>query len=235
MKCIAIDDEPLALKVIQEFCHQVPFIELEGIFTSPMEAIGYLSAHPVDLIFCDIQMPHLNGVDFILSQPHPPLIVFTTAHPEYAVQGFEVDAVDYLLKPVPFNRFLQACQKAHNRLGFNQHKSEKQNLFTASYLLIRVGYDTVKLNLADILLIEGQKDYIKIQTIDQAYLTKGTLKSMETKLPHREFVRVQKSFIVSLAHIEKIEHNHICMGKYRIPISDRYRDHFYETLHDQSL
>ncbi|MBN1186593.1 MAG: response regulator transcription factor [Bacteroidales bacterium] len=233
MNCLAIDDEPLALNVIKEYCERIDFLNLVTTCTSAMEALKYLNTQKVDLLFLDIQMPHISGLEFIKTLSSPPILIFTTAFPQHALEGFDLNALDYLLKPIPFDRFLQAVNKAfdlHNLRNKGISAQDTPTNTTArakpEYLMIKVEYSTKKINLKDIEYIEGLKDYVKIYIEHKPILTKSTMKNIESKLPEDEFVRVHKSFIVSLSHIKAIENNRIIIGDKYIPVGNQYKQKF---------
>ena len=235
MNCIAIDDEPLALNVIQDFCSKIDFLDLKGVYFNALDAAAVISQQQIDLVFIDIQMPHFTGLDFVKTLKNPPLIIFTTAHSEYAVQGFEVNAVDYLIKPIPFNRFFQAVSKAYElhclRNRSTAAKSgNSENTTISSYMLVKVEYATVRVEFSDIRYIEGIKDYVKIKKKGNQLLTKCTMKTLEDRLPSDDFVRVHKSYIISLSQIDKIENNRIIMGDKHIPIGNSYKGLFNSFL-----
>ncbi len=239
MNCLAIDDEPLALNVIKDFCKKINYLNLMGTCTSAAEAIRVLSQHNIDLIFLDIQMPHISGLEFIKSLSNPPLVIFTTAFTEHALQGFELSAIDYLVKPVPFERFLKAVNKAYELLNLRKKNSvtvsHKKDSGLSGYLMVKVEYSTIKVNLNDILYIEGLKDYIKIHTGGRPILTKSTMINIEEKLPSEHFIRVHKSYIVSIAKISKIENNRIIFGEKRIPVGNSYKINFTNTIKKYQL
>jgi len=229
MNCLAIDDEPLALDVIEDFSGKIPFLTLTGRCTSAIEAIDIINKERPDLIFLDINMPHLTGIDFLKSLEFPPMIIFTTAYSEFAVEGFELNAVDYLVKPIAFNRFLKAVNKAYELFILKQGKTGSPAILTEphqEYLLVKADYSTVKIMLNDILYIEGLKDYVKIYRGGKPVLTKSTMKNIEDKLPGEKFVRVHKSYIVALSRIESIENQRIIIGEKRIPVGDQYKENF---------
>jgi DNA-binding LytR/AlgR family response regulator len=240
MNCIAIDDEPLALNVIQDFCSKITFLNLEGIFTNAIDAIQIINHKKIDLIFVDIQMPHITGLEFIKSLKNPPIIILTTAYTQHALEGYELNVVDYLVKPIPFERFFQAVNKAYE-LYCLKNKPEQvvletnQTTIRPEYMLVRVEYSTVKVNFSDILYIEGIKDYVKIRLNGKQLLTKCTMKNMEEKLPSENFIRVHKSYIISISAIEKIENNRIVYGDKRIPIGNSYKAEFSRTLDKYKL
>lgn len=242
MNCIAIDDEPLALNVIKDFCSKVSFLDLVTTCTSAVEAVKVLNRHEIGLIFLDIQMPHLSGIEFIKTLSNPPMVIFTTAYSEHALMGFELNAVDYLVKPIPFDRFFKAVSKAYELYNLRQkHSIPVQGSIDApqqthpEYIMIKVEYSTVKVNLTDIFYIEGLKDYVKIVTPQKNYLTKSTMKNMEEKLPGEFFVRVHKSYIVSIDRINKIENNRIVINEKYIPVGDQFKESFYKTIDKKRL
>ncbi|MGD8780525.1 MAG: response regulator transcription factor [Ignavibacteria bacterium] len=230
MNCLAIDDEPLALNVIKEHCKKVNSINLIATYTNAIDAITEINNNKIDLIFLDIEMPKITGLEFIKSLSNPPLIIFTTAFPNHAIDGFELDAVDYLLKPISFEKFLKAVNKASIRLAAKKGDLFSQNNKPAEYLFVKVDYSTVKVSFSEINYVEGLKDYIKIYTNEKPIITKSTIKHMESKLPTELFVRVHKSYIISINKIDKIEYNHIIIGQTKIPIGLQFKDSFYEKI-----
>ncbi|MBS1626250.1 MAG: response regulator transcription factor [Bacteroidetes bacterium] len=224
IKCIAVDDEPLALQIIKQYCEKIPFLQLDKTFTNPDEAYTFLQQNSIDLIFLDIQMPDINGVQFYKSLPNKPLVIFTTAFKDYAVDGFNVDAIDYLLKPFEYNRFLKAVYKAKEYLEFLS--SQEMQL---SSIYVKVNYEMMKINLKDIDLVEALDDYIKIHIKPMPVLTLMTLKSMQEKLPTKEFVRVHRSYIIPIQKIEKFSKNKIIVAGKEIPIGSSYAD-IYDKL-----
>ncbi|MBS1580327.1 MAG: response regulator transcription factor [Bacteroidetes bacterium] len=224
IKCIAVDDEPLALQIIKQYCEKITFLQLEKTFTNPDEANAFLQQNSIDLIFLDIQMPDINGVQFYKNLPNKPLVIFTTAFKDYAVDGFNVDAVDYLLKPFEYNRFLKAVYKAKEYLEFLS--SQEMQL---SSIYVKVNYEMMKINLKDIDLIEALDDYIKIHIKPMPVLTLMTLKLMQEKLPAKEFARVHRSYIIPIQKIEKFSKNKIIVAGKEIPIGSSYAD-IYDKL-----
>ncbi|MEI8085765.1 MAG: LytTR family DNA-binding domain-containing protein [Paludibacter sp.] len=225
MNAIAIDDEPPALKIIEKFCAFSNSLDLKTTFTKPQEAIKYLKKYPVDLIFIDVQMPSCNGIDFYKSLENKPLVIFTTAFPEYAVEGFNVNAVDYLLKPYTPDRFEQAIQKA---LGFlkTSHTTEQQRTLT-----IRSNYSLCKIIVDDIELVESLDDYLTIYLVTGKKITvRMTLKSMLGQLSPSEFVRVHRSYVLALSKIEQVRNKIISIGKKKIPIGNKYEKDFFDKF-----
>jgi DNA-binding LytR/AlgR family response regulator len=238
MNCIAIDDEPLALDVISEFCKEINFLNLKGTFTNPFDAVELLNSQNIELIFLDIHMPQITGIDFLRSLYHPPMIIFTTAYKEYAPLGFEIDAVDYLIKPIAFDRFVKSVNKADMLLKLSNLQSstcENRSRVPSDFLMIKIEYNTKRVNLDDILFIEGMKDYIKLYTGTKPLLTKTTLKNINEKLPADRFLRVHKSFIVSLSKIESIENNRIRIGEHRIPVGESFKSQFYSIVNQNLI
>ena len=215
--CIAIDDEPLALQLVNEYCSKISFLKLEKTFTNTDEANAYLLENPVDLLFLDIQMPDINGMQFYKNLTLKPPVIFTTAFKDYAAEGFNVDAVDYLLKPFEYDRFLKACYKAKEYIEFLSSQEIQLNS-----IFVKVNYEIMKINLKDIEMIEALDDYIKIFIKPTPVLTLMTLKSIHEKLPARDFVRVHRSFIVPLAKIEKFSKTKLWIGGKEIPIGSSY-------------
>jgi DNA-binding LytR/AlgR family response regulator len=225
ISCIAIDDEPLALQLINQYCEKIPFLQLKKVFTNPDEAKEYLLANKTDLIFLDIQMPDINGVQFYKNLLHKPAVIFTTAFKDYAVDGFNVDAIDYLLKPFEYDRFLKAAYKAKEYIDFLSSQDLQLNS-----LYIKVNYEMMKINLKDIDLVEALDDYIKIHMKPTPVLTLMTLKNMQEKLPQKEFVRVHRSYIVPINKVEKFSKNKLVVAGKEIPIGSSYADAYDKLL-----
>ena len=226
MRCIAVDDEKLVLDLLVDNISQVPYLQLVKACRNAMEAIEILQQEKIDLIFLDIQMPKLSGLQFIQSLQQPPMVILITAYEKYALEGYNLNVVDYLLKPVPFERFLKACNKAKKLFDLGKEKPfvEKEQL--PDHIFINVEYTLVKILFADILFIEGLKDYIKIHLTSSSkpVLTKMSLKGMEEKLPAGKFVRVHKSYIVATDKITIIKRDLVYLGNNEIPVSDFYKE-----------
>lgn len=230
IKCIAVDDEPLALEMVSGFIRQTPFLSLEGKFENAIEALSHLNQNEVDLVFLDIQMPDLSGMELarVLEgrrSPIKPKIVFTTAYNQFAIEGYKVDALDYLLKPFSYEEFLKASNKAYNHFT---NASQAATEVHQEYLFLKVEYQLVKVMLKDIILIEGYKDYIKVHLVGRSspLLSLTSLKNMEESLPSSKFMRIHRSFIISLDHIQSITRNMVNMGIMEITISDNYKENF---------
>ena len=232
IRCIAIDDEPLAVKKIAGYIQKVPFLELVAECRSAAEAMTIMDTTDVQLLFIDINMPDISGMDFVKSLANKPYIVFTTAYSEYAVEGFQVEAVDYLLKPITFTNFLKAANKVKNLIELTANNQKESVKTTANHLFVKSDYKLIRIELADIKYIESQHEYIKIHLINSTpVMTQLSLKSIEEQLPSDRFMRVHRSFIVNLAKITVIERNRIVFdGKVYIPVSEQYKEKFQEYI-----
>ncbi|CAD0000852.1 LytR/AlgR family response regulator transcription factor [Flavobacterium chungangense] len=229
IKTIALDDEPLALEILQNLCSDIAYIDLQKTFTKSEEAFKYLRKYPVDLLFLDIDMPSISGLDFYKKMPHRTMVIFTTAYSEYAVDGFTLNATDYLLKPISLSRFQQAVEKA-----FQQWKTQNQSL-EQQYLFIRADYSLIRILFTDILFIEGLDDYIKIHIQNQkTVVARMTLKKLIEKLPSPEFIRVHRSFIVPVSKIEKVRNKTIYIKEEEIPVSASYETAFFALFNNKS-
>jgi DNA-binding LytR/AlgR family response regulator len=228
IRCIAIDDEPLAVKKIASYIQTVPFLELVAECRSAFEAMKIMEDQEIHLLFIDINMPDFNGMEFVKSLVNKPYIVFTTAYSEYAVEGFQVEAVDYLLKPVNFSDFLKAANKVKTRIELNANSPKESIKTTANHLFVKSEYKLIRIELDDIKYIESQHEYIKIHLVNSTpVMTQLSLKSMEEQLPSDRFMRVHRSFIVNLKRISVIERNRIVFdGKVYIPVGDQYKENF---------
>lgn len=226
LRAIAVDDEPLALEVIQRFADKIPSLDLLKSFQNPIEASEFLREESVDLIFLDIQMPDLTGMQFIQTLAERPLIIFTTAYSEYAVDSYEMDAVDYLLKPVLFDRFYKAVNKALLQKQAIEALEESGSENGKDFLFIKSDTRFFRVNLSDILFIEGMRDYIAVHTPKQRILTLMSMTNMLKKLPEDRFMRVHKSYIIGLDHIMLIQHNRVIINDKEIPISSSYKESF---------
>jgi len=231
IRTIAIDDEPLALKLISGYITKTPFLELVNTFDNPLSVLEFLENDSVDLIFADIQMPDLTGTEFVRLMEKGPKVVFTTAYERYAVEGFKLNAVDYLLKPFSYEEFVVSAQKVQRLLDLEQ-KALPQIEANNEFLFLKSEYKIRRINFNDILYIEGLKDYIKVfvKNEEKPILSLSTLKMVESTLPAKHFMRVHRSFIVNLDKIDTIERSRIVFGKEYIPISEQYKDSFQEFL-----
>lgn len=236
IKCIAIDDEPLALKQIAGYIEKTPFLELAGKFESALQTISWLNENEADLMFVDINMPDLSGMDFVKSLNNPPKVIFTTAYSEYAIEGFKVDAVDYLLKPISYTDFLKAAQKAKDRFSPQIAKAEKIDS-DEKFLFIKSDYKLLRINLSDIKYIEGMREYVRIFVENQKpVMTLISMKKLVDHLPENDFMRVHRSFIVNLNKITTVERNRIIFDEnVYIPVSEQYKEGFHKYLDDNFL
>lgn len=231
LNVVAIDDEPLALKLVSDYIRKTPFLELIGSFENPLEASEFLNNHKIDLIFLDIQMPGLLGTEFARMVDSETRIIFTTAYSQYAVEGFKLEAVDYLLKPFSYEEFLESAGRAKKRI--NAESAQPDSVETKdNFLFLKSEYKIRRINFDDILYVEGLKDYIKVylKGEDKPVLSLSSLKAMEEKLPSSNFMRVHRSYIVNLTQINQVDRSRIVFGKVYIPVSDQYKEKFQEFL-----
>jgi DNA-binding LytR/AlgR family response regulator len=238
IRCLIVDDEPLALDLIEDYVLKTPFLELVNKFSSPFQAIDALQNEKVDLIFLDIQMPGLSGIDFSKLLQNGPKIIFTTAYSQYALEGFKVDALDYLVKPINYQEFLKASNKALTWFSLIEQNSDSKSVEPSiTSIFVKSEYKLLKVELSDILYIEGLKDYVKIYLKEQSkpILSLMSLKTLEEKLSPEQFMRVHRSFIVNLSQISRIERNRIVFGSVYIPIADSYKEPFQEFLNKKFL
>jgi two-component system response regulator LytT len=233
---VAIDDEPLALQLITGYIEKTPGLKLIGKFDNPIDATEFLSDNQADLIFVDIQMPDLSGIEFTRLIEKGPKVIFTTAYAKYALEGYKLEIVDYLLKPFSYEEFLTAVRKAQRLIKLEQRSPDKVEA-NDEFLFLKSDYKIKRINFNDILYIEGLKDYIKvyIRNAPRPVLSICTLKLLESKLPGDRFMRVHRSFIVNLSKIDTIERSRIVFGKTYIPVSDQYKDKFQEFLNKNFL
>ena len=221
IKAIAIDDEPPALKIIENFSNKTDIISLQKTFTQPKEALYYMSTFPVDLLFLDIQMPSVSGIEFLAKSEQKTLIIFTTAYSEYAVAGFNLNAVDFLLKPFTYERFLQAIEKAEKIFSSQQ----QSNFQDPTCFFVRANYSLVKIVYDDIEYIEGLDDYVKIHVTGQSpIVTRLTMKNILEKLPQKDFIRIHRSFIIPVKRVEKMRKNMVMVSGKELPIGVNYKN-----------
>ncbi|MRI01189.1 response regulator [Kriegella sp. EG-1] len=239
MNCIIIDDEPLAIEVLENYCENIDFLNLLSCYTNSLEAISTIKEKKIDLIFCDIEMPQISGIDFIRSLDNRPLFIFTTAYSQYAVEGFNLNAVDYLVKPIPYHRFIKAVSRAKELLTLKE-KPITGNVFsshgevneTQKFIFVKSEYESIKISLDEIEYIQGLKDYLKIhiRNTNKAVLTLMNFKEILDRLPSNQFLRVHKSFIVNVEYIKTVQRNKIVINDVRIPIGESYKVEFYTIL-----
>ena len=226
LRCIAIDDEPLALELLEDNISKVPFLQLAASCSNAMEAIKVLQEKTVDLIFLDIQMPGLTGLQFIQSLSEKPMFILITAYEKFALEGFNLDVVDYLVKPVPFERFLKACNKARELHQLKTQPKETIADKSPDYIFVSVDYSLLKVVVDDIMWIEGLKDYIKIHLKSTAkpVITRMTMKAVEELLPSSRFIRIHKSYIAAMDFITTVRKTSVMMGTQELPVSDTYQE-----------
>ena len=235
INCIAVDDEPLALDKIREYIKRIGYLNLLESFDNAIDAINYMKENQVDLIFLDIQMEELTGIQMLESLKEKPKVILTTAYDEYAMKGYELDVSDYLLKPISFQRFLKACEKVYDNIfpvktpdisipspGSNEDKK--------GYFFVKNGNITQKINFDDILFVEGMKDYLRIWTTKERVMTLLSFKKLEEALPSKGFKRIHKSYLIAIEKIDAIERNHVKIGKESLPIGESYRREFFEVI-----
>lgn len=241
MNCIAIDDEPLALDLLKDYTDKIPFLKLERTFSNPIEGLSYLQENKVDMVFLDVELPYVNGIEFVKCLQSRPQVIFTTAFEKYALAGYDLEITDYLMKPIMFERFLKATNKAYNLDKLNKKETQRTEFPTPEkenqpdFILVKTGYSTLKVNLNDILYIEGLKDYIKIHLAGKTILTLNSLKKFQEILPESRFVRVHRSFIVPLEKIDSIQRNRIVIGKNFIPVGENYKNSFKDKISSINL
>ncbi len=221
--CIVIEDEPLAMKRTKSYVQKIPYLNLIGEFNHSLLALAFMKSNQVDLIFLDIEMDDLTGIEFVKALENPPKVIMTTAYENYALQGYEMDIVDYLLKPYSFERFLQAVEKAYNSLQSNRFNDK-------DYVFVKTEYRMERISFVDILFVEGMGDYRNIQTSNKKILTLQTFGELEMHLPKDRFCRVHKSYLVAIDKIEFVERNRIKIGEKRIPIGETYKNNFLERI-----
>ncbi len=237
ISCVIVDDEPMALNLVESYVEKTPFLDLKKKCSSAIEAMEYIKDQPVDLLFLDIQMPDLTGIEFSKMLPKDTRVIFTTAFDHYALEGFKVEAIDYLLKPFDYAEFLVAANKANTWFELVKGKRESILSEEKEFLFVKSEYKQLRIKLADVLYFEGLKDYIKIWIKDnkKPILTLMSLKSLEEELPSTQFMRVHRSFIVSLDNIDVIERSQIIINDRRITVSEHYKPKFLEFINNNSL
>lgn len=220
LRAIAIDDEPMALEVIRSLAGKVPFLDLQFCFTNALDALQHIQQSPPDVIFLDIKMPDISGLELVRSLPDPPMIIFTTAYSEHAVQSFELDAIDYLLKPFSLARFLKSCNKAYSLFRLKQQGAA--NTEWQPFIFVKSGYEQVRIMLEDILYLQGAGNYVQFFLKQQKLLARITLSEAEELLPAGRFIRIHRSFIVAGNYIDKIERAQVWIGKQSVPVGPGY-------------
>ena len=221
--CLIVDDEQLARKLLEEFVSKVPLLELKGMCKNPLEAMEVLNTEEIDIIFLDIQMPELTGVEFLKTLQSKPAVIFTTAYSEYALEGYELDVIDYLVKPFPFDRFLKAVNKATETIDLKR-SAVSSGTIEDEFVLLHADHKIYKVHLNEIEYIEGLKEYVSYFTKDKRIIVLQSLKSIEANLPADRFIRVHRSYIVPIKKIKTLDGNQVQIGNKLIPIGRSYKD-----------
>lgn len=224
---ISIDDEPSALDIISIHASKIADVEIIDSFTDPEKALEFLGNNPIDLIFLDINMPGISGLELLNRLNYTPFVIFTTAYSEYAIESYDYDAVDYLLKPIEFDRFYKAVQRA--RKVFQVNSLQKDSLLS-KYIFVKDGYKQVKLNIEDILYIQGEGNYLKIVSANENTMVRMTFRQIMERLPKEIFHRTHNTYIINLCHVDKIEDNHVSIKNDKIPVSQKYRDQLFKQI-----
>lgn len=229
VNCIIIDDEPWALDLLEDFIQKVPYLNLVARCEGPVAAFPYFEKEEIDLVLLDIRMPDLSGTQFLKTLNKKPAVIFVTAHNEFAVEGFELDAIDYLLKPVPFDRFMAAVNKAYEYISFRKAKT---TLKKDDFLFIKTSHKIQKIFYSDILYLEGLKDYTKIHLIDskKPFITLQSLKYFESRLPQDDFIRIHRSYIISLRKVDTVSRKAVLLGETELPCSEHYRNLLFSII-----
>jgi len=242
IKCLVVDDEPLALHILEDYISKIPFLQLVKATTNPIEALQLVQEGSVDLVFLDVQMPELTGIQFLKIANGKVKVILTTAYSQYALEGYELDVVDYLLKPIAFDRFYKSVQKAQqiispsavSALAIKEEAAPQQDLLS-DFIFVKTEHKIQKVYLNDILFIEGLKDYISIFTTTERIITLQIMKKMEEALPERHFIRVHKSYIVAINKIDSIERSRIWIKDKIIPVGDTYREEFFKIIDAKNI
>jgi len=232
IKCIIVDDEPLAIEIVESYVHRIDQLQLEGTFRNAVQAFAYLQQHNVDLIFLDIQMPKLSGIDFLKTLKNPPKVIFTTAFRDYAIDGFDLEVIDYLLKPIPFERFLKAVGKVMHQQSTTlpTPPAKKQEPTPDDYVYFKVDKKMIKTKMAAVLYIESIKDYVKVRTDEKEIITQQKISYLEESLPSQQFLRIHRSFIVNIDKIDAYSATDVEIGKHSIPIGRNYKNDVMKVL-----
>jgi two-component system, LytTR family, response regulator len=233
ISCLIVDDEPLARNLLSDYVRKIPSLELKGTCEGPLQALEFLKTAPVDLLFLDIQMPEITGIGLMKVLPKKPMVIFTTAYSEYALDGYELDVVDYLLKPISFERFLKAVNKVQARITTTQPAAAQPT--ADDFIFVKDGTKLVKIMINDILYVEGLKDYVTIHTKTQKVVSLQRLKSLEEQLPASLFARIHNSFIVSLRAITSIHKNEVEIGATFLPVGETFKKSFKEAIEKRQV
>ncbi|OOQ61397.1 LytR/AlgR family response regulator transcription factor [Mucilaginibacter pedocola] len=240
IRCLVVDDEPLALHILEDYISKIPFLELVKATTNPIEALTLVQDGSIGLVFLDVQMPELTGIQFLKIANGKTKVILCTAYPQYALEGYELDVIDYLLKPIAFDRFFKSAQKAQAVIAPAAKPAvaaepAKQDDFLSDFIFVKTEHKIQKVYLHDILFIEGLKDYVSIFTPTERIITLQGMKKMEDALPEKHFMRVHKSYIVAINKIDSIERSRIFIGDKIIPVGDTYRDDFFKIIDGKNI
>lgn len=230
LSCVVVDDEPLAIEIIESYVGKIDQLKLAGSFRNAIEAFAFLQQQQVDLMFLDIQMPKLSGIEFLKTLKNPPKVIFTTAFRDYALDGFELEVVDYLLKPIPFERFLKAVAKVLYQPAASSPATLRTELPVDDYVYFKVDKKMVKTKMADVLYIESIKDYVKVRTPDKDIITQQKISYLEESLPRHQFLRIHRSFIINIDRIDAYSATDIEIGKHSVPIGRNYKNDVIKAL-----
>lgn len=230
MKCIIIDDEPLAIEIMESYVSKVDQLKLAGTFRNAVSAFTFLQQNQVELIFLDIQMPKLSGIDFLRTLKNPPKVIFTTAFRDYAIEGFELEVADYLLKPIPFDRFLKAVAKVLHQPIATAHTANGKTEGSDNYVYFKVDKKMIKTRMSEILYIESIKDYVKVRTAEKEIVTQQKISYLEESLPKDQFIRIHRSFIVNREKIDAYSATDVEIGKFHVPIGRNYKNDVMKVL-----
>lgn len=232
MKCIIVDDEPLAIEILESYVARIDDLQLVGTFRNAIAAFTFLQQNPVELIFLDIQMPKLSGIDFLKTLKRPPKVIFTTAFRDYAIDGFELEVADYLLKPIPFERFLKSIAKVLPQ-RVEETKTVSPQAPADNFIYFKVDKKMVKTRMGDVLFIESIKDYVKVKTVDKEIITQQKISYLEESLPKSQFLRIHRSFIINVEKIDAYSASDVELGKHQIPIGRNYKNDVMKVLSKQ--
>ena len=236
IRCVIVDDEPAAIRLLEKYVAKVSFLHLENTFTKPLEALAYIEKNTIDLVFLDVQMPEITGIQLSKIMTKNTKVIFTTAYSEFALESYNVSAIDYLLKPIEFERFYKAVSKLYENTT-NSHQETQQHQKEAPFFFFKTDGKNkfVKVFLNDILFVEGLKNYVSVQLQDEQIITYNTLKNLRENLPETQFIQIHNSFIISLKHIDKIDNDSVWIGNRQLPIGNTYRKAFFNTITDNQL
>jgi two-component system, LytTR family, response regulator len=236
IRCIAIDDEPLALELLEDNISKLPYLQLVASFSNPLEAMKLMQQEKIDLVFLDIQMPGLTGLQFIQSMTTRPMFILITAYEKYALEGYNLDVVDYLVKPVAMDRFIKACNKAWELFQLRNTTQKEKPAGESDHFFVNVDYSLLKVSYADVTWIEGLKDYVKIHlnSTTKPVVTRMSMKTLEDELPPFKFIRIHKSYIISRDYITSVKKNSLFIGSTELPIGESYKDVIDRIIHPKS-